>query len=160
MTSASEPALRVGRYIAYVRAADRPGSLTAVAEVVSSRGLSLDSLASGDIRDGTAVVILSFTASERLRRLVERTLTRLAVVAAVDILAADDPRVRASGVVQARPGERFRPDADVAVSWSGHTEADQPLLIAGQLLEVEKVLQAARRAGITSMSYALLPPPA
>ena len=64
--------LQLGRYVAYVRAQDRPGSLTALAEVVSSRGLSMDSLATGDVRDGTAVVILSFTASERLARLVER----------------------------------------------------------------------------------------
>ncbi|MBN9106522.1 MAG: hypothetical protein J0I14_16145 [Propionibacteriaceae bacterium] len=55
-----------GRYVAYVCAADRPGSLTAVAEVVSSRGPSLDSLASGNLRDGTAVIIPSFTASGRL----------------------------------------------------------------------------------------------
>ncbi len=157
--SVSESALEVGRYVAYVRAADRPGSLTAVAEVVSSRGLSLDSLASGDVRDSTAVVILSFTASERLRRLVERTLARLAIVTSVDVLPTDDPAVRASGLVQAQPGEWFRPPPDAAVSWSGETESDQPLLVAGQLLEVEKVLQAARQAGITTMSYALLPLP-
>jgi ACT domain. len=156
--STSPVPLEVGRYVAYVRAVDRPGSMTAVAEVVGSRGLSMDSLASGDVRDGTAVVILSFTASERLRRLVERTLARLAVVSSVEVLPADDPSVRASGIIQAGPGTRFRPPPDAAVSWSGETESGQPLLIAGQLLEVEKVLRAARDAGITSMSYALLPP--
>lgn len=156
--STSPVTLEVGRYVAYVRAVDRPGSLTAVAEVVGSRGLSMDSLASGDVRDGTAVVILSFTASERLRRLVERTLARLAAVTSVEVLPADDPAVQASGVMQASPGVQFRPPPDAAVSWSGETESGQPLLIAGQLLEVEKVLRAARDAGITTMSYALLPP--
>lgn len=43
--STTPATLEVGRYVAYVRAADRPGSMTAVAEVVGSRGLSMDSLA-------------------------------------------------------------------------------------------------------------------
>ena len=149
--------LQLGRYVAYVRAQDRPGSLTALAEVVSSRGLSMDSLATGDVRDGTAVVILSFTASERLARLVERTLNRLAVASSVTVLPADDPAVRASGIVEA-PGLPFRPPADAAVTWSRDSDA-QPLLLIGQLLEVEKVMRAARTAGITAASYALLPPP-
>lgn len=148
----------VPRYVAYVRAADTPGSLTAVAGVVSGRGLSLDSLASGEIRDGVAVMILSFTASPRLARLVERTLARLSVVAWVQVLAADDPRVLASGVVRTLPGGRFRPPPDAALSWSGETESGQPLMLVGQLLEVEKVLAAARRSGIDEASYAILPP--
>ena len=145
------------RYVAYVRTADRPGSLTALAEVVSGRGLSVDSLASGDVEDGTAVVIVSFTASPRLARLVERTLDRLAVASSVTVLPADDPAVRASGVVETH-GLPFQPPADAVVTWSRDPDA-QPLLLIGQLLEVEKVMRAARTAGITAASYALLPPP-
>ncbi|MFZ2749959.1 MAG: hypothetical protein WAZ15_06600, partial [Propioniciclava sp.] len=64
---------------------------------------------------------------------------------------------RASGVVETH-GLPFQPPADAVVTWSRDPDA-QPLLLIGQLLEVEKVMRAARTAGITAASYALLPPP-
>ncbi len=146
------------RYVAYLRVTDRPGTLTAVAEVVSTRGISIESFATGDFRDGSAVMTLVFATSERLQRLIERTLNRLAVVRRVTVLPAGDPQVLATGVVHPDPELRFRPPADTAVTWSGDTANGQPLLIEGQLLEVERVLAAARAEGARRVSSALLPP--
>lgn len=146
------------RYVAYLRVTDRPGTLTAVAEVVSTRGISIESFATGDFADGTAVMTLVFTTSERLQRLIERTLNRLAVVRSVAVLPASDPQVLATGVVHPDPDLSFAPPAEVAITWSGEIDKGQPLLIEGQLLEVEKVLAAARAEGAHRVSSALLPP--
>ncbi len=101
---------------------------------------------------------LVFSTSERLQRLIERTLNRLAVVERVTVLPAGAPEVLATGVVHPDPELRFRPPADAAVTWSGDTANGQPLLIEGQLLEVERVLVAARADGARRVSSALLPP--
>ena len=154
MTEPAQPQ----RYVAYLRVTDRPGTLTAVAEVVSTRGISIESFATGDFAGGTAVMTLVFTTSERLQRLIERTLNRLAVVVRVIVLPAGDPQVLATGVVHPDPKLSFVPPADVAITWSGDTANGQPLLIEGQLLEVEKVLAAARAEGARRVSSALLPP--
>lgn len=152
------PPASTHRYVAYLRATDRPGTLTAVAEVVSTRGISIESFATGDFEEGTAAMSLVFATSERLQRLIERTLGRLAVVQGVTILPAGDPQVLAAGVVHPGPALRFRPPEDAAVTWSGDTAAGEPLLIEGQLLEVEKLLAAARAEGARRVSSALLPP--
>ncbi|MGV8909240.1 MAG: ACT domain-containing protein [Propionicimonas sp.] len=154
MTEAPKPQ----RYVAYLRVADRPGTLTAVAEVVSTRGISIESFATGDFRDGSAVMSLVFTTSERLQQLIERTLNRLAVVQDVTVLPAGHPQVLATGVVHPDPKLSFVPPADVAITWSGDVGNGEPLLIEGQLLEVEKVLAAARAEGAHRVSSALLPP--
>ncbi len=146
------------RYVAYVRAVDRPGALTSIAEVVSSRGVSVESFTSGDRRDHTALLTLVFATSARLRTVIERTLGRLAVVSSVLVLRADAPQVRAAGVVHAAPGRRFVPPADAAVTWSGDTSLGQPLLVEGSLAAVERVLAAARADGATLASSVLLPP--
>lgn len=146
------------RYVAYVRGLDRAGSLTAVAEVVSSRGVSIESFATGDFRDGTAVMTVLFTTNQRVQRLIERTLRRLAVVSEVIVLPADDQRVLAAGVVHASSGLPIHPPADAAVTWSGETFLGQPLLVEGPLSEVEKVFEAATAAGANRTSFVLLPP--
>ena len=61
-------------------------------------------------------------------------------------------------MVHPDPELRFTPPPDVTVTWSGDTAHGQPLLIEGQLLEVEKVLAAARAEGARRVSSALLPP--
>lgn len=145
------------RYVAYVRAVDRPGSLTAVAEVVSSRGVSIEALDTGDFREGTALMTLLFSTSQRLLGVLQRTLERLEVVSSVRILPADDPHVLAAGVVHAHQSVNFRPPEGAAVAWSGDTAAGQPLLVEGPLVEVEKVLDAARALGVSRVRSVLLP---
>ncbi|MFZ2624451.1 MAG: hypothetical protein WAX29_04320 [Propionibacterium sp.] len=149
---------RPRRYVACVRAADRPGSITAMAEVVSSRGVSIQSFATGCTRDGTAMITMLFATSERLERVIRRTLARLAIVEEVVVLPADDPRVLAVGVVHPAPGTRFLPPPDVTVTWSGGTRPDEPLLVDGQYLHVRRVIDAAIAADAVHANVALLPP--
>ncbi len=146
------------RFVAYARSLDLPGALTAVADVVSSRGVSIDSFATGEVVDGAAVLTLVFSTSDRLERLIARTLSRVAVVTEVLVLPVDDPDVLAVGVVHATPGLRFRPAPDSPVTWSGDLASGQPLLVEGAFVDVEAVLSAARAAGASRVSSALLPP--
>lgn len=146
------------RYVAYVRAADRPGSLTAVAEVISGRGVSIEFFATGDRRGNTVLLTLVFATSHRLQSLIERTLLGLSGVEEVTMVSADSPQVRAAGVVHALAGRRFVPPPDTAVTWSGDTSLDQPLLVEGTLIDVEAVMDAARRDGAVLTSWMLLPP--
>lgn len=155
---AEESAVTEIRYVAYVRGAHRSGTLTTVAEVVSARGVSIESIASGEVRDATALLTVVFTTSTRLERVIERTLGRLAVVSSVQVYRASDPAVRAAGVVE-QPGlPDFVPPDDALVRWSGDSIHGRPLLIEGQFLEVEKVLDAARQIGSTGVGCVLLPP--
>lgn len=149
---------RPHQYVAYVLAADRPGSVTAMAEVVSSRGVSIESFATGDIRGGTAMITMIFSTSERLERVIRRTLQRLAIVLEVAVLRSDDPQVQAAGVVHPAPGTRFLPPADVSVTWSGATQPGEPLLVDGQFLMVTRVIDGAIASGASRVNVALLPP--
>lgn len=146
------------RFVAYVRASDRPGSLTAVAEVISGRGVSIESFATSDRRADSVLLILVFATSQRLQSLIERTLLGLSGVEQVTMMLADSPGVRAAGVVHAPPGRRFVPPPETAVTWSGDTSLDQPLLVEGPLSDVEAVMAAAQRDGAVLTSSMLLPP--
>lgn len=72
-------------WVATVHGLDRPGTLTALTGVFSTRGVSFDSLATepveGDGRAGRIVV--TFRATERRRRALERAVSRLATVRSV-----------------------------------------------------------------------------
>lgn len=143
------------QWVAFVRGEDRTGTLTAMAGVFSSRGVSFESLTTGDLRSGTGLIVAVFTASERVQRLLARTLDRLAVVRSVEVHAADDPAVRAAGVVHLPPGVAFVPGA--AVTWSGDSASGQPVLVEGPLGAVETVLQDAVAAGATTTASVILP---
>jgi len=70
------------RWVASIDAVDRTGSLTAVTSVFANRGVSFESLTAVPT-DGHGLITIEFTASERLARVLCRTLERLAVVAAL-----------------------------------------------------------------------------
>ena len=80
-----------GRWVAFVHGADATGTLTALAGVFSTRGVSFDSLSTGDVADGVGLIVVTFTATERRQRLLMRTVRRLASVRAAEVRAADDP---------------------------------------------------------------------
>ncbi|RMI14418.1 hypothetical protein [Cellulomonas triticagri] len=86
------------RWVAFVRGVDATGTLTALAGVFSTRGVSFDSLATGDVVDGVGLIVVTFTASERRQRLLTRTVARLAAVRSVEVRAAE-PSEHAAAVV-------------------------------------------------------------
>jgi acetolactate synthase small subunit len=147
------------RWVAFVHGADRTGTLTALAGVFSTRGVSFDSIATSDVAEGVGMIVVTFTASERRMRLLIRTVARLSAVRAVTVHPVDDPAVRAAAVV-VLPGTvtDFAPPADTAVRWSGDPAAGQPVLVEGPLLDVERVVADARSRGAAAVATAVLPP--
>jgi len=148
------------RWVAFVSGADATGTLTALAGVFSTRGVSFDSLSTGDVADGVGLIVVTFTATERRQRLLARTVGRLAAVRAVAVRAVDDPAVRAAAVVHLPPDAGpFAPPAGVAVRWAGDVAAGQPVLVEGVLPDVEAVVAHARARGAVSAAVVVLPLP-
>ncbi|MBD7918665.1 hypothetical protein H9657_10310 [Cellulomonas sp. Sa3CUA2] len=146
------------RWVGWFRTEHRTGAISALAGVFSTRGVNVDSLATGDVQGDDGVVVMTFRAGERRARLLARTVERLPHVRAVRVRPVDDPSVRAAAVVQLPPGVVFRPPAGAAVRWSGGTGEGQPLLVEGPLTGVEATVAAARAAGATSDATVVQPP--
>ena len=65
------------RWVGYVRADHRTGSIAALAGVFATRGVNVDSMATGDVHDDAGLVVVTFRAGERRARLLARTVERL-----------------------------------------------------------------------------------
>jgi len=79
-------------WAAQVRGLHRPGTLTALAGVFSTRGVSFDSLTTGAVDgDGDSGTIhVTFRATPRRARVLERAVTRLATVRSVVVQETTD----------------------------------------------------------------------
>ena len=142
------------RWVAIVNGEDRPGTLTALASVFSSRGVSFESLATGAVDGEVGSVAVTFTTTPRRQALLIRTVARLAVVSAVRVRRADDPAVLAAAIVHLAPGLAFTvPAVDVQVSGD---LATGPLLVEGSLADVSVVVGAAKAAGATLAATVVL----
>ncbi|GIG41754.1 ACT domain-containing protein [Cellulomonas phragmiteti] len=146
------------RWVGWVRAEHRTGSISALAGVFSTRGVNVGSMATGDVHDDAGLVVVTFRASERRARLLARTLDRLPQVRSVQVRRADDLGVRAAAVVHVPRGVAFTPPPSAAVRWSGRTDVGEPLLVEGALADVEATVEAARAAGATSDATVIQPP--
>lgn len=134
-------------WVALVRGADRPGTLTALTNVFSTRGVSFESLATGAVDGDVGTIAVTFRASLRRQQLLVRTVERLSVISSVVVRSAQDPAVRAAGVVRMPAGIGFIPPAAADVRWSGDASAGQPVLIEGSLADVSAVVAHARARG-------------
>lgn len=87
---------------------DRPGSVNAVAEVFSGRGLQIEEFHGSAERlnpDAHAHALIAFRASADRAGLVTRVLRRLSSVRCAELLDADDPRLIQSALIGAFAGE-------------------------------------------------------
>ncbi|MCC2333984.1 ACT domain-containing protein [Cellulomonas wangsupingiae] len=146
------------RWVGWVRTEHRTGAIFALAGVFSTRGVNVDSMATGDVHDDDGMVVVTFRAGERRSRLLTRTLERLPQVRSVRVCRVDDPDVRAAAVVHLPAGVTFTPPPGAAVRWSGRTDAGEPLLVEGPLADVEATVRAARGAGATRDATVVEPP--
>lgn len=135
-------------WVALVRGADRPGTLNAVTSVFSSRGVSFDSLSTGSVDAGSGTIAVTFTTTERRQVLLMRTVRRLAAVREVRVRRADDPLVRAAGVV-GLPDGAVTPQVP-GVRWSACTGDSGLVLAEGSLAGVLDSVATARAAGATT----------
>lgn len=139
-------------WVALVHGADRPGTLTAVTSVFSSRGVSFDSLSTGSVDAGRGTIAVTFCASGRRQAQLLRTVARLAEVRDVRVRRADDPLVRAAAVVELPEGVEA-PEVP-GVRWTVPTSG--PALADGSLAGVREAVAAARRAGATTTATVVL----
>ncbi|MAM54187.1 MAG: hypothetical protein CMH35_04960 [Microbacterium sp.] len=139
------------RWVVFVRVADRSGTLTALSECFSTRGVSFEAFSTLDVHGGEGHMAITFRASRRLAEVLVRTLGRFTAVRGVRLERAGDPRVRATAAVEGV--EVTSADGVVTLSvWSGVT------LLAGSLDAVERAVDTARGAGATAVSLTVLPP--
>ena len=83
---------------------DRPGAAHSVADVFSARGLQMEAFqgtADSLSADGHAALLILFRASTERAGLVTRVLRRLSNVRSAELLAANDPRLMQSVLVEA-----------------------------------------------------------
>ena len=122
------------RWVVFVRVLDRSGTLSALAEVFSSRGVSFESLNTLAIDEGEGTMAVLFRGSPRIARVLVRTIERLAVARAVELRAASDPEVRAIAIT-----------------------ADERM-VRGSLAEVESAVARLRAGGGSVEAVTVLPP--
>lgn len=146
------------RWVAYVRADHRTGTIAALAGVFATRGVNFESLATGDVHGDVGLVVVTFFAGVRRQRILTRAVTRLPMVRGVLVRAATDPKVRAAAVLNLPVGSSFRPDPGAAVRWFGDPQQGEPMLIEGALAAVEAVVAAGRAEGGTSEGLVLRAP--
>ncbi|MBO3101070.1 hypothetical protein [Cellulomonas fengjieae] len=146
------------RWVAFVRADHRTGTIAALAGVFATRGMNFDSLATRDVDGEHGLVIVTFRANERQQRMLVRSVERLAAVRSVQVRRAEDLGVRAAAVVHLPRGVEFRPPRHAAVSWSGSSALGQPVLVEGPLVDVEAVVAAALAAGAHTAATVIEPP--
>lgn len=161
------------QWVAFVTVDDRNGALTATTECFSTRGVSFASVNTLDVHAGIGTLAFLFAGSDRIARLMGRTLGRVATVRDVRIAHADDPQVRALAQVRPRPDAAgdvdavdamhagAAPDAD-AVRRGGvdtvTTTADGALIVAGPLAAVRAAIADLRATGAAEVAWTLLPP--
>lgn len=148
------------RWVAYVRADHRTGTIAALAGVFATRGVNFESLATGDVHGDVGLVVVTFFAGVRRQRILTRAVTRLPMVRGVLVRAATDPKVRAAAVLNLPVGSSFRPDPGATVRWFGDPQQGEPMLIEGALAAVEAVVAAGRAEGGTSEGLVLRAPAA
>ncbi|MEV7692427.1 hypothetical protein AB0N73_03750 [Microbacterium sp. NPDC089189] len=128
------------RWIVFVSAHDRSGTLTALAETFSSRGVSFTSFTTLTVADGAGAMSIIFRASERLARVLARTLERLAMTRTVSLHRASEPAVRAVAVVAVVAGAVGVGGSSVAVTRAGWADGGA-VIVSGSLVDVEAALE-------------------
>lgn len=133
----------------FVKAFDKPGSLTATASVFSNRGVSLEAILGSGIAATTendGRLVFTFQATNRKKEMLQRALERLSRVMQVDGYLYSDPRLRAIAVIKAGnlEGIDFNTEA-VQTEIISQTEESQLFLLTGTPLVIEQVIEALRQ---------------
>ncbi|WP_062463160.1 hypothetical protein [Demequina soli] len=140
------------RWFAFTQVEDRSGASAAIAGVFSERGVSFGSISTLDVHGGIGTMCVEFAASERLAQVLVRTLARLAVVRAVDLVRADDARVRAVAVLA---GVAVDPDTVAGV---GVHRDGELVILTGPLPTVAAAVADLRGGGAAVEALTVLPP--
>jgi acetolactate synthase small subunit len=135
-----------------VRVADRPGALAAVASVFAHRGVSVTSVVGQDAADdpeGRGTVVVTFRATEKRKQELQRVLRRLPRVFAVTDYPYEDPMLRETALVRARPGEPLdhEPPSGITVERVGRRDDADVFIVVGPPAAVDAWLATLRETG-------------
>ena len=142
------------RWALVAHTADRPGAVTAITGVFSSRGVNFESIVGSALIPSQTTVIGLYRTSERRSAQLVRSVGRLEVVDAVSARPADDPSVRAVGIMEVPDGTLVPPSA-ASATWTGDGTPESPLLVKGSLRAVEQIAAQAHQAQGTAVVVVL-----
>lgn len=143
-------ATTVRRWIVFVGIDDRSGVLAALAERFAGRGVSFESFTTLTVAEGAGVMSIIFRGSDRIARVICRSIERLAVTQWTNLLPADDPGVRAVAVVA---GAAPAIADGVVAPWGAGS-----FVLAGSFTHVEESVAEASTRGARLESITVLPP--
>ncbi|MCS6950997.1 MAG: hypothetical protein RMM06_08675 [Armatimonadota bacterium] len=139
------------RWVFVIKVHDRPGALTAIASVFSSRGVSLDTTlgsSAPDMPDTPGTIILSFRATERKKETLLRTVARLQQVVQVEAYPYGSRELRCIAIARVAPEEKMEASAKgIQTEIISERGDSKTMLITGSTQAVDKVVATLRERG-------------
>ncbi|MEJ5250537.1 MAG: hypothetical protein HPY54_17100 [Chthonomonadetes bacterium] len=139
------------RWVFVIKVQDKPGALTAIASVFSSRGVSVDTTLGSSANTSAelgSTIVLSFRATERKKETLFRTLQRLHQVLQVQAYPYSARELRAIAIARVTPEEKFELSAkQVQAEIISERGDSKTVLLTGSTQAVDKVVQSLRERG-------------
>lgn len=139
------------RWVFVIKVHDKPGALTAIASVFSSRGVSVDTTlgsSAAGLLEAPSTIVLSFRATERKKETLLRTLARLQQVVQVEAYPYSARELRSIAVARVNPEEKAadlpRGVQTEIISESGDSKT---VLLAGATQAVDRAVQSLHERG-------------
>ncbi|MGQ9789423.1 MAG: hypothetical protein ACUVR7_02010 [Armatimonadota bacterium] len=138
-------------WVFVIKVQDKPGALTAIASVFSSRGVSLDTTLGSSTNTSAemgSTIVLSFRATERKKETLFRTLQRLHQVLQVQAYPYSARELRAIAIARIAPEEKTDFSAkQVQTEIISERGDSKTVLLTGSTQAVDKVVQSLRERG-------------
>lgn len=135
-------------WVFVIKVQDKPGALTAIASVFSSRGVSVDTTlgsSAGASTEQVSTIVLSFRATERKKDTLLRTLQRLHQVLHVQAYPYSSRELRAIAIARLKPDEKTDfATKGVQTEVISERGDSKTVLITGAPQAVDKVVQFLR----------------
>jgi acetolactate synthase small subunit len=139
------------RWVFVIKVQDKPGALTAIASVFSSRGVSLQTTLGSSATstpDAPSTIVLSFRATERKKDTLLRTLSRLQQVTQVQAYPYGSRELRSIAITRVAPEERMElPARGIQTEIISERGDSKTMLITGSTQAVDKAVEALRERG-------------
>ncbi len=139
------------RWVFVIKVHDKPGALTAIASVFSSRGVSVDTTlgsSSATVLDAPSTIVLSFRATERKKETLLRTIARLQHVQHVEAYPYSARELRSIAIARVTPDEKTADlPRGVQAELISERGDSKTILLTGSTQAVDKVVQSMRERG-------------
>ena len=139
------------RWVFVIKVHDKPGALTAIASVFSSRGVSVDTTlgsSAAGLLEAPSTIVLSFHATECKKETLLRTLARLQQVVQVEAYPYTARELRSIAIVRVTPDEKIaelpREVHTEIISESGDSKT---VLLTGATRAVDRAVHSLHERG-------------